>query len=89
MDYINRSIERRIKRSLESGKSILLWGPRQTGKTTLINHLGHKHYLNLANLETRHRFERDPRQLYKEVQNLIDQKIPCPLIVLDEVQRLH
>lgn len=36
MTYISRLIDKNIEQALRRGKSILLLGPRQTGKTTLI-----------------------------------------------------
>lgn len=38
MTYIPRFIEQNISATLNRGKSVLLLGPRQTGKTTLITH---------------------------------------------------
>ncbi|MBI2444672.1 MAG: ATP-binding protein [Candidatus Magasanikbacteria bacterium] len=37
--YIHRQIEPLIKNSLDSAKIIILYGPRQAGKTTLLNNL--------------------------------------------------
>lgn len=37
MVYINRKIERNIADALARDKSVLLFGARQTGKTTLID----------------------------------------------------
>ena len=39
LHYLPRILENNIIKILESGKSILLLGPRQTGKTTLINQI--------------------------------------------------
>jgi len=50
MDFISRQIQKRFKRALDRGKSILLLGPRQTGKTTLVNSLNTDLYINLAQL---------------------------------------
>lgn len=36
-DMLARSLEEKLTRILKRGKSVLLLGPRQTGKTTLIN----------------------------------------------------
>src|SRR5436190_926714 len=37
LDYIERELYPRIRRHLDRQKSILLLGPRQTGKTTLLD----------------------------------------------------
>ena len=39
MDYIPRMIESELKSKLFSGKAIIVYGPRQSGKTTLLKHL--------------------------------------------------
>jgi predicted AAA+ superfamily ATPase len=46
MGYINRTIESAITRALSRGKSVLLLGPRQTGKTTLVKRQAHDLYIN-------------------------------------------
>jgi len=57
MDFLPREIEQRFKRALDRGKSILLLGPRQTGKTTLVKSLNADLYLNLAKPSTRQAYE--------------------------------
>ena len=39
MTYITRSLEADIKRRLFSGKAIIVFGPRQCGKTTMLHHI--------------------------------------------------
>lgn len=39
MKYINRAIEPYLKSQMGNGKAIIIYGPRQVGKTTLANHL--------------------------------------------------
>ena len=39
MTYITRSLEADIKRRLFSGKAIIVFGPRQCGKTTMLRHI--------------------------------------------------
>ena len=48
MSLITRKIETRFKRALERKKSILLLGPRQTGKTTLVKSLAPISHKNLS-----------------------------------------
>lgn len=39
MNYIKRTLEEELRRWLFGGKALILYGPRQSGKTTLIRHL--------------------------------------------------
>lgn len=39
MEYISRNIEPEIQSRLFSGKAIIVYGPRQSGKTTMLKHL--------------------------------------------------
>ena len=39
MGYIDRSVEESISSRLFSGKAIIVYGPRQSGKTTMIEHI--------------------------------------------------
>ena len=39
MEYMKRILEKPLHHHLKRGKSILLLGPRQTGKTTLLSQL--------------------------------------------------
>lgn len=83
---IQRILEQRIRERLFKGKAILLMGPRQTGKTTLLHALfdgesGVK-WLNGDDPET--------RLLLEEVTTLKWKRIlgDCKILVLDEAQRI-
>ena len=39
MNYIKRALSDEISGRLFTGKAIILYGPRQCGKTTMIKHL--------------------------------------------------
>ena len=39
MNYIRRAVEDELRRKFFGGKALILYGPRQSGKTTLIRHL--------------------------------------------------
>ena len=39
MEYINRSVEDRLKKASETFKAVLVTGPRQVGKSTLLKHM--------------------------------------------------
>ncbi len=88
MNYIHRFLEKNIKGALSLGKSILLLGPRQTGKTTLINRIQHDRQFTLANPRDRLRYEKEPFMLTSEIEALSEQKKQLPLIIVDEIQKL-
>ncbi len=71
---------------LRRNKSILLLGPRQTGKTTLIKRLPCDLYINLSETQTRRRFELNPDLIIKEAEALISKK--TNLIIIDEIQKV-
>ncbi len=85
MNLISRLIELRFKKALDRGKSILLLGPRQTGKTTLVKSLNADLYLNLARPSTRQAYEQDPGRLTREVEAMTEE---LPLVIVDEVQKV-
>src|SRR5690242_10899085 len=66
-----------------SSKSIVLLGPRQTGKSTLIDELGCDLKVNLANEETYLEFARNPAELRQRLA-----VGGVKRIFIDEVQRL-
>ena len=91
-----RLVEAPIKESLTRGKSVLLLGPRQTGKTTLIkNCLAADISYNLMDVAIRQRFERDIGLFKQEILAEINtnpkyhQKTKSlPLIFIDEIQKI-
>ena len=68
----------------KSSKSILLLGPRQVGKSTLVRSLLPKRVINFAQEEIFLRYSKDPGLLTREIAALAKPS----LIVLDEIQRL-
>lgn len=92
MDYINRQIEPLIFQTLKRGKSILLLGARQTGKTTLISNLA-KQYpvafsLSFIQPAVRIRYEQNPSLLAGEIEAIAEKSRAQPLVVIDEVQKV-
>ncbi len=87
MDYIERGAFRLIERHLRRGKSLLLLGPRQTGKTTLLSRLDASLAVSLVSPDTRIRYERRPELLRGEVEAL-PSRGRKPLVVLDEIQKV-
>lgn len=83
---VKRLLEGSIQKAIQVGKSVLLLGPRQIGKTTLFHQLlVGQNYLeyNLADPELRLLFERDGARLRHEV----DFK-PEHLVFIDEIQKV-
>lgn len=77
-------IERALSAKLaKTNKSILLLGPRQTGKSTLVRHLAPELVVNLADERTYLDFARNP----SELPDRLEAK-PYKTILIDEVQRL-
>ncbi len=87
--YFRRGIEGALKGHLSRGKSILLLGPRQTGKTTLVGDLDAALRISLVTPSERQRYEKDPSILLEEIRAL---RWPArrrpPLVVVDEVQKV-
>lgn len=84
---IGRALEPVIERHLGRGKSILLLGPRQTGKTTLLRRLKPDLAISLASPETRQRYEREPGLLAAEIRAL-ERRRRRPLVTIDEIQKV-
>lgn len=87
MEYIHRKLD--IQKRLKQ-KSVLLFGPRQTGKTSYIkNELGSlvKAKWDLLNSRTRIQLERDPQMLYDQI-SALDINPESDIIVIDEIQKV-
>ncbi len=77
------NIQRQI--SLPDAASFFLWGPRQSGKTTLLkNCFPNAHRIDLLKTDERIRFEQEPMLLREEVRALPHDK----RIIIDEVQKV-
>jgi predicted AAA+ superfamily ATPase len=89
MKTIPRIVESRVRHALDRQKSVLLLGPRQTGKTTLVETLKPDLLLNFLRPEIRQRYERAPHLRGAEVEALAPRtRASRPVVVLDEVQRV-
>lgn len=82
-----RALEAPLARHL-ARTSVLLLGPRQTGKTTLLGRLGADLSVALTSPAVRHRYERDPGLLTAEVESLTPPRRGLPLVAVDEVQKV-
>lgn len=87
--YIHRLLEKKITDIINLDKSILLLGPRQTGKTTLVTHIAADRYLTLANPQNRQRYEKEPFALTAEIELLaVKSAGKKVLIIIDEIQKI-
>ena len=86
--YVNRIIQEEIIRKLEPNKVVVLYGPRQVGKTTLVEHIleeiGEDHlYLSGENRDVR-------GWLSSQSLEILKQHIgPYRLVVIDEAQKVE
>ncbi|MES2503469.1 MAG: ATP-binding protein [Myxococcota bacterium] len=85
---IQRQIYPQIERALARGKSILLLGARQVGKTTLIKAIPSDLSLSLIKPALRQRYEKDPGLLEKEILELRAREQKKLLVFIDEVQKV-
>ncbi len=89
MGYIYRNAQKPLEKYLKSNKSVLLLGPRQTGKTTLLEQIPADLRLSLVAPRTRRRYEKDPGLLSQEIEQLQKNKNKKRLrIIVDEVQKV-
>lgn len=87
--FIHRLLENNIHQTLKRGKSILLLGPRQTGKTTLIEqHIKPDISYSFAHVATRQRYEQNPALLEYELEEKSKLFAKPPVIFIDEVQKI-
>ena len=84
-EWVERTIQGQIERHLKRGKSVLLLGPRQTGKSSCLNRLRWDLEISFLIQRTRLEYEQDPDRLIKEVEAI---KTKVPRILIDEVQKV-
>ncbi|CAN5337634.1 ATP-binding protein [soil metagenome] len=89
MSLFPRLLKETLLHIIAGKKSILLLGPRQTGKTTLIQQIPAAKHFTLANPRDRLRYEKEPFVLTAEVEALADiYPNTRPLIIIDEIQKI-
>ncbi len=88
MELLKRALKEKLDRAIKRRKSVLLLGPRQTGKTTLIGEYTADLEITLLFSKIRRQYEADPDQLIREVQALNSRNGKTPLVVIDEVQKV-
>lgn len=89
VEYIHRTIEPILQHTLDRGKSVLLLGPRQTGKTTLLKRLNASKYFSFVDSSTRLRYEKNPEIFQGEIEALSEASSKKNiLVVIDEIQKV-
>ena len=88
MTLIKRALKEKLASVVNRGKSVLLLGPRQTGKTTLLKEYQADLEITLLISKTRRSYESDPDLLIREVQSLKASKGSIPLVIVDEIQKV-
>lgn len=79
-----RQILIQIRQQVKQGKSLLLLGPRQVGKTTLCKEFKFDIEINLASIKEKHEFEKDPSRLEK----LVSLSKKKQFVYIDEIQKV-
>ncbi|MBF0479214.1 MAG: ATP-binding protein [Candidatus Omnitrophica bacterium] len=86
MKYITRWMEEKIARTLEVNPVVVLTGPRQVGKSTLLEHadfLKSWRYLTLDDSDVLEQAQEDPKSLLWENRpTIIDEVQRCPELLL-------
>ena len=86
MKYISRWLETRISEALQSHPVIVLTGPRQVGKSTLLKHaefLKNWRYITLDDPEALDQAREDPKGLlWEDKPTIIDEVQRCPGLLL-------
>ena len=91
MTFINRLIQPKLEAVLSRGKSILLLGPRQTGKTTLLEHqIKADVEYTFLKADVRRRFEANPETLTSEIKayRTLHPQNSLPTVLIDEIQKV-
>ena len=85
---VDRIIFKQVKEQLRLGKSVLLLGPRQVGKTTLAAEIQFDLKINLAKATDRLAYEKNPELLEAKIKSIqrLKPTLKRPLIYIDEVQ---
>jgi uncharacterized protein len=79
-----RLIESVIKKQISKGKSVLILGPRQVGKTTLCRQFKFDLEVNLASIKEKLLFEKNPEHLEK----IVSESKKKMFIYIDEIQKV-
>lgn len=86
MAQIKRYLEKKILENLRERKILIIYGPRQVGKTTLV-----KHFLPLfpGSIYLNGDFIDDREKLAAPTRDMVNQFAGSPLLIIDEAQRIE
>lgn len=87
--YIERELLAPLHHTLQRGKSVLLMGPRQTGKSTLIEkQVTTDLTYSFLQTDIRRQFEQYPEHILSEIKafRMLHPDKPLPMVYIDEVQ---
>lgn len=88
MRYHTRILDNILRKILQRGKSVLLFGSRQTGKTTLVRRIENNLFISLVNPSNRLRYEKAPNVFMSEIEALSQSEKKLPLVIIDEIQKV-
>jgi predicted AAA+ superfamily ATPase len=83
-----RELKPAIEVILKKGQSVLIFGARQTGKTTLALSFPIDKTISLVNFEVSQRFDRHPEVFIQEIRAFHKKINKIPLVCCDEIQKL-
>ena len=86
--WVKRAITPKIEATLVRGKSVLLFGPRQCGKTFLVKKLAHDLYITLMDPNLLRKYELNPGAFLQEVKAKKEALGRKPVVIIDEVQKI-
>ena len=88
VEYYDRALINPLLEALSRGKNVLLLGPRQTGKTTLLSRVPNDLSLSFIQPALRQAYEKDTSLLEREIKGLPTRAGHRPRIILDEIQKV-
>lgn len=86
--WFTRSIEPKLQSLIKKNASVLLLGPRQTGKTSLLGRFSFNIEIQLLSARQRLRYEKNPDLLSDEVSAYGKKHNQNPLVLIDEIQKV-
>ncbi len=86
--WIQRALEPKIRDAIKKRNGVLLLGPRQTGKTSLLERFEFDLEIQLLRPRVRLSYEKDPEALIDEVEAYSKKSHKVPLVLIDEIQKV-
>ncbi len=92
--YFRRKLEPLLQTQIDRNQSVLLLGPRQVGKSTLLKQVACALRISLVSPRVRAKYERDPALLADEIRALPRPPSTAsgpetrPVVIIDEIQKI-